>query len=295
MRKRKMIVGIVLLFVMAVIFIMVHQGGVTLAKDEAREQLNSNKKITLNQSKKGIVVLCYHRILKDGNLVDLVQNMSENSQLHQFNVNLSKYKKQMAYLKKQHIPVISTEEMVWRVKHNKVDKKYVVITFDDVDKTLVENALPVLKKDKLPFTSFVISGTTGDYMDGSQMADDSDLKQIASDSWATIGYHTDNMHRQVNGVPLLASDKNYDMFKTDFKLNQRHLKEEIPNSSTKFFASPYGVLTRKMADYLATQGVSAIFSLKPGIVNQDTDLEDVPRVIVSDNNWQSIIEWLSHN
>ncbi|MHC9537445.1 polysaccharide deacetylase family protein [Dellaglioa sp. BT-FLS60] len=293
--NRKIMIGIILIVMIGAIFMRVDHAGMTMSKEEAHEQLETDKKITLNQSKKGIVVLCYHRILKDDKLVSLGQKMSTNSQLHQFNVNISKFKQQMSYLKQHHIPVISTEEMVWRIQHKQVIKKYIVITFDDVDRTVIENALPVLKKTQLPFTSFVISGKTGDYMDGSQMANVSELKQVAKMSRATIGYHTDNMHRQINGIPILASNKNYEAFKIDFKQNKSHLKEEIPSSSTRYFASPYGVLTRKMANYLMTQGISAIFSLKPGVVTQHTDLKDIPRVIVSDDNWQSVTEWLSNN
>lgn len=50
------------------------------------------------QRPNGIMVFCYHRILDDNQVVKVDEKLSSNSQFHDFNVNVSDFKKQMNYL-----------------------------------------------------------------------------------------------------------------------------------------------------------------------------------------------------
>ncbi|EHO49971.1 hypothetical protein HMPREF9104_02259 [Lentilactobacillus kisonensis F0435] len=106
--------------------------------------------------KNGVMVLCYHRILSSNQMVRFDENVSPNSQFHDFNVNLPEFKKQMNYLQAHHIKVISMPELIEKVNdHEPIRGKSVVITFDDIDRTMIDNAFPVLLKHHYPFTDSI--------------------------------------------------------------------------------------------------------------------------------------------
>ena len=54
----------------------------------------NNKSVT-----DGVIILAYHRILKDSVTTSVAQKVSQNPQLHEYNVNESEFVKQMAWLK----------------------------------------------------------------------------------------------------------------------------------------------------------------------------------------------------
>ncbi|GEK28642.1 polysaccharide deacetylase family protein [Furfurilactobacillus siliginis] len=117
------------------------------------------------------MVFCYHRILDDNQVVKVDERLSSNSQFHDFNVNVSDFKKQMNYLAAHHIKVISTAQMVQMVDQRQAIRgHYVVLTFDDIDRTTVDNAAPIMLKHHYPFTILVITGNTGEYRDGTKLA-----------------------------------------------------------------------------------------------------------------------------
>lgn len=240
----------------------------------------------------GILILCYHRVLNENQLVKLGKTISSNSQLHSFNVEANKFKEEMNFLKKNQIPVISINEMLERIKKNQIDKKYVVITFDDIDISIVQNAFPVLNELNFPYTTFVITGQTSQYLDGSQMANWSDIEKLSFNPLVTIGLHTDDMHYQEKNKPILSKKSSYKEFVKDYKASIKHYSEHIATQAPSLFASPYGVLQDNMADYLYQQGIQAIFSLENGVVNSDSDLKRLPRVIVTDQSWKYLSTWL---
>ena len=109
----------------------------------------------------GIIVLCYHRVLKDTVVTNFAYSISHNSQLHEYNVFLQDFEQQMTFLKKNHIKVLTSSELIEKLNKKEVIGKAVVITFDDIDKSLPENAYPIMKKLDLPFTQFIITGKVG--------------------------------------------------------------------------------------------------------------------------------------
>ncbi|HAT54982.1 MAG TPA: polysaccharide deacetylase, partial [Lactobacillus sp.] len=145
----------------------------------------------------GIMVFCYHRVLDDNKVVRLDERLSPNSQFHDFNVNLSDFKRQMATLARDHVKVISTAQMVQLVEsHRRIHGRYVVLTFDDIDRTTVDNAAPVMIKHHFPFTISVITGNTGEYRAGTKLATWPQIMTMKKKAGAllTFGVHTNNMH-----------------------------------------------------------------------------------------------------
>lgn len=243
-------------------------------------------------SEPGIVVLCYHRINDSNYINDKIEKYNYNSQLHAFNVNVDDFEYQMRYLRENNIPIISTQQMVDIVKKGEINKKYVVVTFDDIDKTMYTNAFPILKKYQIPFTSFVIGHDVNEYIDGSYMANWNEVKELYDNPLCTIGSHTYDAHWQKKGKPLLLSITLKD-FKEDFKENQTIFADH-GMKKPRFFASPYGAIQPKLTDWMMSkEKVEAVFSLENDILREKSQLKNVPRIVVTPKSFDNLKRWLN--
>lgn len=246
--------------------------------------------------KNGIMVFCYHRILAPNDMVKFDERVSPNSQFHDFNVNFPAFKSQMNYLQTHHIKVISMPQMIKMVEKRKpIHGRYVTITFDDIDRTMIDNALPVLLKHHYPFTDSIITGNTGWYKQGTKLATWPAILKMKkrAGKLATFGVHTNRMHYLVdNGTPVFNLPGNYMRFKRDYATSQDVLKEKIGYKSP-IFTYPYGSGTPMVEKFLASRpGLKVILTLNDGIVTDHSDLKETPRVIINHNSWPSVTKWI---
>jgi len=246
--------------------------------------------------KNGIMVFCYHRILNNNDMmVKSVEALTPNNQLHVYNVNLSEFKKQMRFLRQHHIKVISTAQMAQMLKNNRpIHGKYVVLTFDDIDRTMTENAAPVMKHYGYPFTASIITGNTGSYIGGEQLATWPQILKLrqSAGSKMTLGVHTNNMHYLIKGTPAFNLKKNYSKFTSDYATSQKVMKQKTGHTSA-IFTYPYGSGTPIVQNFLVHQpGLKVIYTLNNGIVTDENDLQLAPRMIITKNSWPSISHWL---
>lgn len=244
----------------------------------------------------GIMVFCYHRVLKNTPTVRLDERLSSNSQFHDFNVNLNDFKAQMAYLHRHHIQVISTAEMIQlAMSHQRLKHRYVVLTFDDIDRTTIDNALPVMMKYRDPFTVSIITGDTGAYRAGTKLATWPQIlkmKKIAGDL-VTFGVHTNNMHYlTASGTPIFNVPSQFSRFKRDYATSQDVMQKKI-GAETPIFTYPYGSGETQVQTFLERQPLQVIYTLNTGIVTPHTNLKSTPRVIINTNSWPSITKWLN--
>ncbi|WP_010621801.1 polysaccharide deacetylase family protein [Paucilactobacillus suebicus] len=290
---RKWILGIFIVFLLSALSFEVHK--------QVKFELGNRESYALSkkdeQTKNGIIVFCYHRVLNNNSTVKTVEKLSPNNQLHVYNVNLSTFKNQMNFLQKHHIKVISTTQMASMLqKHREVRGKYVVITFDDVDRTLAENAAPVLEKHHYPFTASIITGNTGRYREGEQLATWPQIIKMKKQAGnlLELGVHTNNMHYLTpNGTAVFNIPKNFSRFKKDFKTSELVMKKES-GSKTPIFTYPYGSGDPQVEKFLTDQPIlKVIYTLNNGIVTSRENLSLTPRVIINHNSWPSVSKWLS--
>lgn len=110
-------------------------------------------------SKKGVIILTYHRI----------NNVTDAPSLA---VSLETFEQQIKYLALRK-KVISLEELVTNIQKGiKFPKRCAVITFDDGYKDNYTNAYPILKKYSMPFTIFLAT----DYIGSDEMKWDDELE-----------------------------------------------------------------------------------------------------------------------
>jgi len=245
----------------------------------------------------GIMVFCYHRVLRNSWSTRAIRHLSNNSQLHQFNVPTDQFAYQMAYLHDHHIAVISASTMTKMIAHHQpIHGKYVVLSFDDIDRTVVDNAIPVMIKYRLPFTTFIITGNTGDYREGSQMATWSEINRAKrqAGNLMTLGLHTHDMHYlNAQGHPVFTEPHMMPRFRRDFAKSRHELIKHTGVQATSF-AYPYGASTTQTNKYLAHQKLGWVATLDAGVVTSQTSLNETPRLIINQESWPSVRNWLTH-
>lgn len=249
--------------------------------------------------KSGVMVFCYHRILNTSGLVKFDEEVSPNTQFHDFNVNLPSFKRQMNYLASHHVKVISMPTMIKMVdSHQAFHGKYVVISFDDIDRTMIDNALPVLMKHHYPFTDSIITGNTGWYKQGTKLATWPSILRMKkrAGGLATFAVHTNNMHYLVHdGTPVFNLPKNFTRFKHDYAVSQDVLQKKVGYKSP-IFTYPYGSGTPQIQKFLdERKGLKVVLTLNDGIVTDRSNLKQTPRVIINSNSWDSVKHWINYN
>ena len=239
----------------------------------------------------GIVVLCYHRVLMNTPVTRTVASVSDNSQLHEYNVWIDSFEDQMNFLKKNNIPILTTDQLTEQVSSKSISKKSVVITFDDVDKTVIENAYPITKRLSIPITQFVITGRTGEMINGSKMMGWNDVKNMDQDPLVTSGLHTNDLHYQNNNVPILSTNIDKKTILQDFDKSQEIMMANL-NKKGEYFAYPYGAQNSYLDSYMKKNQIKGVFTLVPGVATNSTKSDSIPRLIVTQESWKNIKNWL---
>ncbi|MEJ6400138.1 polysaccharide deacetylase family protein [Nicoliella lavandulae] len=291
-KVRKMIVWIIAILIVFGMALTIHR---TVQYDKGG---NTNYALDSysEKQKNGIMVFCYHRIIGDDLGINVVKSLSDNSQLHDFAVTTTQFKNQMKFLKDHHVKIISGQQMYKMVtNHVPIKGKYAVLTFDDIDRSTIENAMPVMEKYKFPFTTFIVTGNTGRYREGSKFATWKNIlaAKKKAGNLQSIELHTNDMHYLTKRlIPIIDLPNEYNHFKKDFVTSQRVLHNKTGHFGTSF-AYPYGSGTTQTTNFLNSQNLQWVATLNTGLVNDQTNLMYTPRMIINNNSWPSIQKWFS--
>lgn len=134
---------------------------------------------------------------------------------------IEKFKEIIRELAKDH-EFIHVED-VYKKHHNKI----AVITFDDSNSDVFENAYPFLQEMHIPFTVFIANRLIG--VDG--MINEKQIRVYAKDPLVTIGFHTHS-----HSFLSISKNKKWEIDKS------RIILEEIIGQPINVFAYPYGKL-----------------------------------------------------
>jgi peptidoglycan/xylan/chitin deacetylase (PgdA/CDA1 family) len=175
------------------------------------------------------------------------------------------------------------EVFEWQVKYIKANKvpiihingfagpgDNVLLTADDGWKSTL-NILPVLDREQVPLTMYLIASVI--HPGVKEYINPGDLRVLLADKWVEYGCHT-NTH------PVMT------------KLNDAQLKYEVNDSKASLeemtgttlatFAYPYGILNKKVENYIR-QYFSAAFGVNDGINTPKTNLYNLNRFVLYRN------------
>ncbi|PAE07162.1 polysaccharide deacetylase [Terribacillus saccharophilus] len=241
----------------------------------------------LNQD--GCLGLNYHRVRRPTVFNKTVSFFTRSDELTRYSVYTDDFEGQLKKLKDMDVTFVAPEDINRYQKEGTFPDRCVWINFDDIDRTVYENAFPLLEKENVPFTLYVIAGHVGDKdFQNLQMATWTQIQEMADSGLATIGSHTYDMHRLEAGKPLFLDDNNLDAFAKDLEKSKAAIEKHL-NIDPVTFAYPYGNTNDKVAQVVQDAGFEQAAILAPQSITVKDDPYYLNRIVTNPETFESII------
>ena len=219
----------------------------------------------------GVTVLIYHRFGED--------------KYPTTNIDVSRFREQLEYLKENDYQVIPLAQLVRSLKKGGgLPEKAVVITMDDGYRSVYEKAWPVLREYGYPFTVFLYVKATDishwNYMTWDQVKE---MKGAGVD-FQNHGYAHEHMAFIPDGMD---KDAYRAWLRKDLEISTKIMTEKL-DERPRYFALPYGEYNRTVLDEIRSFGFEAILLQDPGSVSRDTSLFAIPREPILGYDWSTM-------
>lgn len=182
----------------------------------------------------------------------------------------------------------------------KYNRHYLAVTFDDGYQSVIHNALPILKQNKIPATIFIPSSAFGKkppwILDATHpfaretVLTEEQLKTLPEDL-ITIGSHTDS-HCRLSNIDSYT-------FKREIVDSKKKL-EFVSGRNISLISVPYGQFDKKYTKLFKEAGYQKVFLNIPTFPATNTDLFIMGRISVEPDDWtlefrlklQGAYQWL---
>ncbi|MTI67901.1 MAG: chitin deacetylase [Firmicutes bacterium] len=216
---------------------------------------------------KGFHVLMYHEIIKKEDFdIDNKSNIKVNQDYQDvlpkpLFVFLKEFKKQMRYLYENDYTTLELKDIIDFLYNNKpLPKKSVLLTFDDMYKSVLLYAYPILKKYNFNAVGFVVldwlfnkekeySNSKSVCLSKKELEKISDVFEYAN--------HTKRLHTRRNGLTASQTIDKLTFFK-DVKACDEFVDVK------KVFAYPFGIFTEDVLDWLKELEFLLAFTTESG-------------------------------
>lgn len=177
-------------------------------------------------------------------------------------------------IKSENLNVISLDDIEDHYKRkNKNNTPSIALTFDTGHNSIMADAVPLLLKEKIPFTIFISPGEIDQGLP--YLIQWNELKKLARNPLVTIGIHN-------------ANYKYSDAYENQTAFEQSVLSaitryKEVLGTTPKLYAYPYGDQDAALAELLRKNGIEYAFGLQSGVLYKDCPAYNVPRFTMTDN------------
>jgi len=188
------------------------------------------------------------------------------------------FSKQMAYLA-DNCSVVKPSNI--KNTPSDKDRSLTAITFDDAFVNVFENAVPVLKKYRLPAAIFVPTGNLGEIPRWSLKDNCSDAKEIVmtEQQIADLDRAGFEIFSHTISHPLLT-DIERDMLMYELK-DSKHTLERILSREVSAISYPHGAYNSDVCRAAKEVGYKQAFTIQPSVVDESTDNMRIGRFVVS--------------
>lgn len=163
---------------------------------------------------------------------------------HQWKHSVSPYefRKQMNYLKKNFEIISLFDAYEYILEKRIINKQSIVVTFDDVYKDTIKNAVPVLKDLNIKATFFLTTNLSKlDALKQLDRPSTEDLRELSSSDLFSIESHG---HNHLNMTSLSPLDSEREIIESIFVI------DSIVNKKPSFFAYPFGYRNENIINIL---------------------------------------------
>nr|WP_251048023.1 polysaccharide deacetylase family protein [Planococcus sp. ISL-109] len=237
----------------------------------------------------GCLGLNYHRVQDDTLLVKSARSLLQSDELVKYSVLQSEFKEQIDALVEAGAVFLNEEQLLKAKAENAFPEKCVWISFDDIDRSVYENAFPILKEAQVPFTMFVIAGHVGSKdFSNLEMSTWDELREMKKSGLADFGSHTFDMHRFEDEIPVFLIPDQLEGFKKDLEKSVDKIESEL-DVTIKSFAYPYGNTNKRVSRTLEEQGFEAGYILAPQIIRPHDDNFWINRIVVNQTTFDDVL------
>nr|WP_276323832.1 polysaccharide deacetylase family protein [Planococcus halocryophilus] len=239
----------------------------------------------------GCLGLNYHRVQDNSVLVKAARSFLQSKELVQYSVLESEFKDQIDALIEADAVFLNEKQLLKAKEENDFPEKCVWISFDDVDKSVYENAFPILKEANVPFTLFIIARHVGSKDFSSlEMATWDELREMKESGLADFGSHTFDMHRFESEpiVPVFLMPDQIEAFEKDLEKSVEKIEAEL-KVTIKSLAYPYGNTNESIIRAIKKQGFEAGYILAPQVIQPTDDNFRINRIIVNKTTFNKVL------
>ncbi|QXE02751.1 polysaccharide deacetylase family protein [Terribacillus sp. DMT04] len=240
-------------------------------------------------NKDGCLGLNYHRVRRPTVFNKAVSLVTRSDELTRYSVYTDDFEKQIQKLKALDATFITPDQLNQYQEDGQFPNRCVWISFDDIDRTVYENAFPILKQENVPFTLYVIAGHVGDNnFQNLQMATWPQLQEMVDSGLAAIGSHTYDMHRLEADKPLFLHDKNFKAFREDLDKSINTIYDQL-NITPTTFAYPYGNTNDAVAQVVKEAGFKQAAILAPQSITPNDYPYYLNRIVTNPETFHAVI------
>jgi peptidoglycan/xylan/chitin deacetylase (PgdA/CDA1 family) len=183
----------------------------------------------------------------------LYHHIAESETGNRYYISPTTFKQQMNKLKELGYETITASELAKVILHGgNLPPRPVVITFDDGDLDVFENAYPILKDLGYVASMYVVSN----YMDQPNFLSSDQLKKLADSGWE-IGSHSSNHY----DLTL-----NYGLFYQEMNLSRQNIEASV-GVELRTFAYPYGKVDPNVMAKISEYGYLAGMGLGTAVTH----------------------------
>jgi peptidoglycan/xylan/chitin deacetylase (PgdA/CDA1 family) len=222
--------------------------------------------ITVEKGKVTVPILLYHHVTTalDGS---------------RYNIDPAIFDEQMKWLRDNQYTTITVSEVASLILNGgEMPRRPVVITFDDGNIDVYQNAYPILEKYGLTATFYIVDR----YLNGKDMISTTQVKELIQKGWE-IGshskYHTDLMSPSAD-------------LETEIRLSKLEMQERL-GITINSFAYPFGSANEQVIDKTIRSGYTSAVGLGESITHGYFDIFYLNRIeIQADYSMEKFISLL---
>ena len=185
----------------------------------------------------GCLALNYHRIRKDLLITKIIESLTISDELRNYSVYKSEFEQHIQILLDNDAHFATPADLRKFQEQGNYPKNCIWISFDDVDKSVYENAFPILKKYQIPFTLFIIAGQVGnDNYENLNLATWGQIQEMVDSGLATVGSHTYDMHRLKDNEPIFFNPEEKNAFLNDLINSKNTIETNLKGVEVVDFA-----------------------------------------------------------
>ncbi len=240
------------------------------------------------------VDLNYHYVYDRTLATTLIENLTDTDDLTRYNVYSDTFEQQIDTLIEEGAYFASLPELITFHKTQQFPEKCVHLSFDDGDRSIYEQAFPILKERQIPFTMFIIAGQVGNpNFSNIDLLNWDELREMQASGLVSFGSHTYDMHYADENGAIFLNPALHDAFAKDLALSKQVMEHELGIPITAF-AYPFGNSTPELVKVVKDAGFTHAFILTPHAIDYESEAELLPRYLIDSTNFDQVVTpWLN--